>query len=62
MKITDIDQFDGFSFAIRCLLIAIALKKFEDSNISYVTYSSRCELIKQEFGKFSNIFSERSVI
>ena len=46
MKITDIDQFDGFSVAIRCLQIAIALKNFEDSNISYVTYSNRCELIK----------------
>ena len=55
----DINQFNGFSDAIKSLQIAFASKNFEDSKLSYKTCSSRCELIKQEFGKFSNICSER---
>ena len=37
-------------------------KIFWESKLSHDTYSSRCELIKQEFWKFSNICSDRSEI
>ena len=52
MNITDTNKFDGFSDAIKILQIAFASKHFEDSKLSYETCSNRCELIKQEFGKF----------
>ena len=61
MNITDKNQFDGFS-ATKSLQIAFASKHFEDSKLSYETCSSRCELIKQEFGKFSNIWCGLKVI
>ena len=62
MIITDINQSDEFSDAIKSLQIALTSKKFEDSKLSYEICSSRCELIKQEFEKFSNICSEKSEI
>ena len=62
LKITDINKFDGFSNVINSLQIAFTSKHFEDFKLSYETCSRRCELIKQEFGKFSNICSERSEI
>ena len=64
LKTIDINQFDGFSDDIKSLHIAFATKTFfEDSNkLFYNTCSSRFELIKQEFGKFSNIWSARSEI
>ena len=55
LKIADINQFDGFSDAIKSLQIALASKHFEGSKLSHETCSSKCELIKQEFEKFSNI-------
>ena len=62
LKITDINQFHGFSDAIKSLQIVFASKHFADSKLSCETCQSICELIKQEFGKLSNICSERSKI
>ena len=60
LKITDINQFDGFLDAMKSLQVAFGSENLEDSKLSYETCSSRCELIKQEFGELSNISSERS--
>ena len=64
LKTIDINQFDGFSDDIKSLHIAFATNTFfEDSNkLFYNTCSSRFELIKQEYGKFSNIWPARSEI
>ena len=62
LEISDINQFDGFSDAIKSLQIAFASKHFEGTKLSYETCSSRRELIKQEFGKLSSICSEKSEI
>ena len=60
LKVTDINQFDGFPEAIKNLQLAFSSKNVEESKIAYDICVRRCEIIKQEFEKFSQSCNQKS--